>query len=325
MFYINDNQIRNIDPHSVSHSYETTTSRGCPNRCSYCSNSSIFNLYKGKGKYIRQRSADDVINEIKNIRAQNHGLQMLRFWDEIFPWDTDWVHVFAERYKKEIGLPFEVWGHPRLSAGPGIKKLVDAGLSKIVIGVQSGCPHVRKEIYTRSETQDEILACAKTLSEAKIPIVVYDFILGHPFETENDLRETLSLCRKLAKPFRLQLHGLTFLPGTPIEQIAVEKGVKTWEEIRAEQARPLKEQYHGLHWWRAGKGGEQDPIKIYWYTLIFLTQFPSGEFIIRWALNKKALKQNARLLLFIHRMYNYRLMLRVGWHKLKYLIKRRLT
>jgi hypothetical protein len=281
-------------------------------------------LYKGKGKYIRQRSVADVTDEIKYAKSQNPGLQMVRFWDEIFPWNVDWVNDFAAAYKREINLPFEVWGHPRYSAGAGIQTLVGAGLSKIVIGVQSGSPQVRREIYTRNETQEEILSCAATLSAAKVPIVVYDFILGHPFETETDLRETLDLCRKLTKPFRLQLHGLTFLPGTPIEGIAVAKGVRTWDEIRAEQSRPLREQYHGLHWWRAGRGAEQDTAKVYWYTLIFLTQFASGETVIRRALKKDNNEKNVRKLLLIHRLYNFRLMTKAGWQKLKYLLKSKL-
>jgi coproporphyrinogen III oxidase-like Fe-S oxidoreductase len=250
---------------------------------------------------------------------------MLRFWDEIFPWDNAWVDEFAANYKTQIGIPFEIWGHPRLSAGRHIKTLTGAGLSKIEIGVQSGCPDVRKDVYNRNETEDEIIKCSQSLSEAKVPIVIYDFILGHPFETEKDLSETLGLCRKLAKPFQLQLHGLSFLPGTHIEDIAVSRGVKTWDEIRAEQARPLREQYRAMHWWRRGRGGEQTYEKAYWYTLIYLTQFKSGELIIKWALKKDKLKQNAGTLLLIQRFYNYAQIFKAGSRKLGYMVKKRFS
>lgn len=324
IYYINNGTLTHQDPEALSFSYEMTTSRGCPNRCSYCSNSSLHRLYIGKGKYIRQRSVEDVLAEIKSVKQKNPGLQMLRFWDEIFPWDKSWVDHFAKVYRREIGLPFEIWGHPKLSIAENMKKLVAAGLEKVVIGVQSGSPKVRRDIYLRNETQEEILACGRGLAEAKVPIVVYDFILGHPFETETDLRETLELCRQMAKPFRLQLHGLSFLPGTPIEEIAVSHGVKTWEEIRKEQARPLREQYRAMHWWRQGRGGESNAEKVYWYTLIYLTQFKTGEHVIRWALKKESLKQDARPLLAIHRLYNYGLMGKVGFRKLGFLIKNRL-
>ena len=323
MYYINSNRIQQIDPQAESHRYELTTSRGCPNRCSYCSNSTIRELYKGKGPYIRQRSVEDVMEEIRAVRKRNPGVQLLRFWDEIFPWNQDWIKEFAAAYKTHVNLPFEIWGHPKLSANAGVKALVDVGLSKIVIGVQSGCPKVRKEIYTRNEKQEDILNCSKILSQAKVPMVIYDFILGHPFETEKDLKETLELCRSLSKPFTLQLHGLSFLPGTPIEEIAVSKGVKTWEEIRAEQSRPLREQYHSMAWWRQGHDASGKE-KVYWYTLIYLTQFPYGERIIKSALKNEKLKSNPRRLLIWHRVFNYYQQFRMGLRKLGFMIRRRL-
>ncbi|MCL2187669.1 MAG: B12-binding domain-containing radical SAM protein [Defluviitaleaceae bacterium] len=321
MYYINNDRMFYGDPAVTGHSYELTTSRGCPNKCSYCSNATLRALYQGKGAFIRQRTVDDVIEEIKYARQQNAGIQMLRFWDEVFPWNKEWVTEFAHAYKKEVNLPFEVWGHPKLSNHvPSMKLLVDAGLSKIVIGVQSGDPTIRKEIYTRNETQEDILTCSRALAEAKIPMVIYDFILGHPFETEEDLRNTLDLCRALAHPFRLQLHGLSFLPGTPIEEIAVQRGVKTWDEIRTEQARPLREQYHSMAWWRQGHGGKGNE-KIFWYTLIYLTQFPSGARIIRRALLDEGLKNNPKPLLRWHKIYNYYVKFQMGWRKLKFIIK----
>ena len=243
MYYINNDKITNGDPVANSHSYELTTSRGCPNRCSYCSTSTIRDIHKGKGPFIRQRTVDNVMEELNYVMSINKGLQLLRFWDEIFPWNKEWVAEFSQKYKEQVNLPFEIWGNPRLSGNPeNLKNLVNAGLSKIVIGIQSGDPIIRKEIYNRPESQEEILNCANAFAEAKVPLVIYDFILGHPFETSRDLQSTLNLCRKFPKPFRLNLHGLSFLPNTPIEQLAVDKGVKTWEEIHAEQARPLREQ-----------------------------------------------------------------------------------
>jgi len=325
MYYINNDQVSKGDPRAKTHSYELRTSRGCPNRCSYCSSSSIRDLYKGKGPFIRQREVDDVIQELLAVKQRNQGLQLLRFWDDIFPWNKEWVAKFSVEYKKNISLPFEIWGHPRLSGNVEcLKALVEAGLSKIVVGIQSGCPNIRKNIYTRHETQEEILNCSRAIAEAKVPMVVYDFILGHPFETVDDLKTTLELCRNISKPFKLQLHGLSFLPGTPIEQIAIDHGVKTQEEIREEQAMPLREQYHNNHWWRQGHGQKQDNEKSYWYTLIYLTQFSTGEYIIRHALKNERLKQNPRRLVFIQRLYNFRLTLQMGFRKLGFLVRRKL-
>ncbi len=104
----------------------------------------------------------------------------------------------------------------------------------------------------------------------------------------------------------------------------MERGVKTWDEIRDEQSRPLREQYHSNHWWRQGHGGETEQWKIFWYTLTFLTQFKSGERIILWALkHESGLKKNAAPLLILQRVYNFRLILKAGFRKLKFLLTQR--
>ena len=320
-YYINNNSLSHGDPEAGSFSYEMTTSRGCPNKCSYCSTGSIRELYKGKGKFIRNRSVANVMAEISLVRSVNKGLQMLRFWDEIFPWDSDWISEFAMEYKKQVNLPFEIWGHPRFTKYENMVQLVDAGLSKIVIGVQSGSPYVRKDIYLRNEKQEEIIECSRALAKARVPIVIYDFILDHPFETEADLRETLDLCLSLEKPFTLQLHGLSFLPGTPIENIAVDHGVKTWDEIHTEQSRPLSEQYRAMHWWRIGKGKNANPTSSYWHSLIYLSQYKGMEKTIARALTNENLKKNPSRLLMLQKFYNYRLMFKMGSRKLMFMIK----
>ena len=319
-FYINNDTLNEFDPELRGYSYELTGSRGCPNQCSYCSTANIRRLHSGLGKFIRFRSPENVIEEIKQAAKAMPNLNLLRFWDEIFPWDEEWVKEFAELYKKEVNRPFEVWGHPRFTYSKNMELLVDAGLSKIVIGVQSGSPDVRKNIYKRNETQEHILECARILSDAKVPVVIYDFILDHPFETSKDLEETLQLCRSLKKPFTLQLHGLSFLPGTDIEDIAIEKGVKTREEIEREQSRSLSEQYRAMVWWRIGKGLTGDSEKIFWHSLIFISQFKHGERIIKRALKNEKLKKNPAPLLRIQRFYSLLFTYRMGFRKLMFML-----
>jgi len=42
-------------------------SRGCPYNCTFCSNSAYKAIYKGKGSWVRQRSPENVIEEIRQI------------------------------------------------------------------------------------------------------------------------------------------------------------------------------------------------------------------------------------------------------------------
>ena len=44
--------------------YYTISSRGCPFACTYCANNVLHKIYKGLGKTIRQRSPNNLINEL---------------------------------------------------------------------------------------------------------------------------------------------------------------------------------------------------------------------------------------------------------------------
>src|SRR5690554_2270410 len=319
-YYIARNRLVEEDPLSRSFSYELLGSRGCPYRCSFCCNAGIRDLYRGKGKYLRLRSIGNIFTEIAEVREKMPRLRLLRFWDEIFPVKREWVEEFTARYPWEIGLPFEVWGHPNHLEEDKIKKLVAAGLEKIVVGIQSGSPRVRKEIYNRPETQERIIEGGRFLADAGAPVVIFDFIFDHPFETAEDLQETLALCLKLKKPFRLQLHGLSLLPGTVIRRLAVEKGGKTREEIEGEFLRPLTEQYQSIHWWRRGRGVGGEIWKTYWYCLIYFSQFRLGESIIKRALKYKNKPEKIiKLLVVLQKFFNYYLLWKLGTGKIKVL------
>ena len=84
---------------------------------------------------------------------------------------------------------------------------------------------------------------SKTLADCKVPQVNYDFMLQHPFETVEDIKETYELCMSLKPPFELQLHGLNFLPGTDIVDMAIKMNILNTEELEKIMYSPIQEQY----------------------------------------------------------------------------------
>ncbi|MBM7866571.1 radical SAM protein [Heliobacterium gestii] len=274
-YHISDGKIACCDPQVASVSYEMSASRGCPYVCSYCSSLNLKRIYKGKGPFVRLRSVDSTLAELRWAQGLVKNMRMVWFWDEIFADDENWVREFVRRYKQEIGLPFNIWGHPKKIKATTMALLVEAGLHQVVVGIQHGSSHIRKDVYFRPETDEELIEMSRILAEAKVPEVIYDLILDSPFETVEDLEKTYYLCMKLHKPFTLNLHGLCFLPGTDIEKMAVEKGLLTWEELKREQTRPIEEMYRTFSWW-THTGSREDRERAYWKNMIHLTQF-------RWA------------------------------------------
>lgn len=274
MFLIDNDKIIKGDPQLHSFTYELNASRGCPFRCSYCSAISLHRVYTGKGRYIRFRSVSNIMDELNEAKSKIPKLRVVHFWDEIFSDEEGWVEEFCRRYKKEIGIPFRIWGHPLKTDKKIISQLVDAGLYQVVMGIQSGSAHIRKDIFHRPETQEQIINSAKILSECHVPKVYYDFMICHPFETEDDLKQTFYLCLKLAPPFQLNIHGLNFLPATDIVDMAIEQGIYTKAELDEMMYSSIQEQYD-RHWGPKatsyGKASEGNP----WVALIYLSQFSS--------------------------------------------------
>jgi anaerobic magnesium-protoporphyrin IX monomethyl ester cyclase len=295
-FFISNNRLVHGDPLAASSGYELSASRGCPFSCSYCCSVNIKRMYTGKGRFVRLRSVSSVISELDDAMSYMKKIKTVHFWDEIFPCDREWVDEFARQYALKIRLPFEIWGHPLKTDDYVISKLAGAGLYKVVMGIQSGSPAIRKEIFHRGETQEDILEASKILSRRRVPQVIYDFMLRHPFETENDIRMTYKLCAELARPFELQLHGLNFLPGTDIVEIASKHGIAGKYEHDVEQS--MNEQYN-IYW---GRKSGSDIIN-FLYSLIYVSQFDTGLALSRYLSSQPKTRLNIFIALILPKLY----------------------
>ena len=74
-------------------------SRGCPYSCTYCSNHVQRSIYPNRKKYVRFRSVDNVMREIREIIAEDDEgkLRYIRFDDDILTIDRDWFKDLTSR------------------------------------------------------------------------------------------------------------------------------------------------------------------------------------------------------------------------------------
>jgi anaerobic magnesium-protoporphyrin IX monomethyl ester cyclase len=77
--------------------------RGCPYSCTFCFNHIAKTL--AEGRYVRRRSVENLIAEIKAVKRQ-HDMRFITFQDDTFGLSTDWLDEFSAHYRREIGLPF---------------------------------------------------------------------------------------------------------------------------------------------------------------------------------------------------------------------------
>lgn len=266
-YSIENNAVRMGDPQLLTRSYEVITSRGCPFTCSYCCCQNLRRLMPEGTPGVRSRSVESVIEELKLAKKILPKLSFMHFYDEIFPNIPGWVDQFTEAYKSEIKMPFTIWSHPKMVDSSTLKKLKDAGLTEVIIGIQSGSEHIRRNVFHRYETTQDILNASRSMKEAGVFWVTYDFMLRHPFESLEDLKDTYRLVQKMIGPFELQLHGLNFLPGTDIVDMAIREGYFTQAEMDAVMYAPMEKQF-GAYW-----NLNNDLESRLWYQLIYCLQF----------------------------------------------------
>src|SRR4030067_1375002 len=81
------------------------TSRGCPYNCTFCFNDSARKMYDGKGRYVRIRSIDKVIEECLELKRKAND-KTIFFMDDVFGLNKKWLYEFLPVFKREIGLGF---------------------------------------------------------------------------------------------------------------------------------------------------------------------------------------------------------------------------
>ena len=194
--------------------YNIISSRGCPFSCSYCCNSFLAKLYDSKK--IRKRSPENVVEELKQIVRQFPDMILVNIHDDCFLAQTaDWHRAFAAEYRRHVARPFIVRSTPLHLTEEKIQILKDAGLAWVTMGLQSGSEKTNQDVFLRRVSNEKFLEATHLINKHDIS-GYYDVILDNPFETDDDLIETINVLKKVPKPFQLQLFSLTFYKGTDI-------------------------------------------------------------------------------------------------------------
>lgn len=221
-----------LDRPDLSNLYEYVimTARGCPFRCTYCCNNALHRIYDGRGKWSRRRSVDNVIQELREAKAQFPRMARVNFQDDVFTMDPAWTKDFAGKYRSDIGLPFSAMTHPAYCTDEILAPLKNAGLRALKMGIQSGSYEVRRDLFKRFQSDEIILKAADTIARHGIDIA-YDIIVNNPYETCRHKAVTLDLLLRLPRPFKLTVYSLIYFPHTELTEKALRDGVITETDV----------------------------------------------------------------------------------------------
>jgi len=196
--------------------------RGCPYGCSYCCNPSLRDRFKGLGKYVRFRSVENVLSEIRSL-AGRYRIKTLNFQDDVFTLDRDWTLQFCQAYGEQFSFPFWINTRvERINDEEMVVALARAGCRGVRIGIESGNERLRAEILKRHMSNDEIRQAFTLASKHGLNVYTCN-MLGVPGETAAMIEETIALNRELA-PADLQFSVFYPYPMTELYDLCVREG-----------------------------------------------------------------------------------------------------
>ncbi len=207
------------------HRLRIETTRGCPYPCTFCNNAALLKVYKGKGQWVRKRSADNLIWEIRQARACFPTIEAINIVDDLFfVRSEEDIEDFAVKYKQEVNLPLELDAFPNTITETKIRSLSRVPINLISMGIQSGSSDTLKNIYKRPTPIEKIVEGIRLFADYKIR-AEYHYIVNNPFEPERNRIETLRFAATHHRgPAILRIFPLQFYPGTPLYDRAREAG-----------------------------------------------------------------------------------------------------
>ncbi len=200
-------------------------SRGCPYTCTYCSNHIQRRQYPNRKSYVRFRSVDNVIAELRHLMATTPTMRFVRFDDDILTWDGDWFTEFCARYKAEIGLPFVCNAFVNLLDEETIAMFADAGCQLMAMGIESGNPWLRGKILHRHMSNDAIVEVFQLCRRYGIKTVSTNMV-ALPHETVDMVLDTIKVNAR-AEPDTMQVSVYYPFPNTHLYDICREEGYLT--------------------------------------------------------------------------------------------------
>ncbi len=211
------NVINNLNYFNEGGQGNIETKRGCDRKCIYCADPI------SKGKIIRLKEPKLVINEFRTLIEQ--GVNCFHLCDSEFNNNSQHAKkvcsaIIQEGLNKK--MTWYAYCIPKPFTDEMGRIMKEAGCVGIDFGVDSGNNTILKNLKRDFKVKD-IIKTAEICKSLNITFM-YDLLLGGPGETNNTIKNTIHLMKKI-QPNRVGLSiGVRIYPGTELSRIVKEEG-----------------------------------------------------------------------------------------------------
>jgi anaerobic magnesium-protoporphyrin IX monomethyl ester cyclase len=190
-----------------------TTSRGCPYRCSYCSQRLLT------GTTYRYRSAQKIVEEL-DVLVNQHGQKQIVFYDDNFCLKARRVHelcdmIIERGLHKKVKLSVQTRADNVLHHGGEelVKHMAEAGFTHMGFGMETGVDRIAN-LIRKDETVECHLETTRLCQKYGIDVSLF-MIFGLPTETSADRELSFNIVRD-AGVVATKYNNLIPYPGTPL-------------------------------------------------------------------------------------------------------------
>jgi len=196
-------------------------SRGCFKSCTFCVAPKLRKVQEGYGNYHRTKTPSIAIDEIVN-KVHEYALEMVCFGDTDFLSGVrkDIMWEFLELYIERVNIPFTIQtGVETLLNEEKLKLLRRAKCCAISVGVETGSEKIRKTVIKKNVPLGLIKKAFELCRKYELRVTA-NYMVGLPYETEKDVRETIKL-NKIINPPSIAVTFFTPFMGTELYDICV--------------------------------------------------------------------------------------------------------
>lgn len=222
-----DMWFRWIDEH-IGSRFSILLGRGCHFDCTYCSNHVLRKV--SNGRYVRFRSPENIISELRDLYDKFPDKQSYFFEIEAFNINNKWMFDLCDKlrtFNDSLTKPLEFGTNMRITPDSDFEEIfvscAKANIKYLTVGLESGSDRIRRKVLNRIYSNDDVIRMAKQAREHGLQFGFQNMI-GLPGETEEDFWETIKLNR-ICQPDWYYLSIFFPYPGTKLANLCEEKGL----------------------------------------------------------------------------------------------------